>query len=35
VQWDFTKNLGFRAGWQRYDADSEVDYINVGIVWKF
>jgi len=35
VQWDFTRNLGFRAGWQRYDADSEVDYINVGVIWKF
>ena len=35
VQWDFTRNLGARLGWQRYDADSEIDYINVGVVWKF
>lgn len=35
AQWDFTKNLGARVGWQRYDADAEVDYINVGIVWRF
>ena len=35
VQWDFARNLGVRAGWQRYDADAEVDYINVGIVWRF
>ena len=35
AQWDFTRNLGARVGWQRYDADSEVDYINVGIVWRF
>lgn len=35
VQWDFGRNLGLRAGWQRYDADAEVDYINVGIVWRF
>jgi OmpA-OmpF porin, OOP family len=35
VQWDFTRNLGVRVGWQRYDADSEVDYLNVGVVWRF
>jgi hypothetical protein len=35
VQWDFTRNLGVRLGWQRYDADSEVDYLNVGVVWRF
>jgi OOP family OmpA-OmpF porin len=35
AQWDFTRNLGARVGWQRYDADSEVDYINVGLVWRF
>lgn len=35
VQWDFTKNLGARAGWQRYDADSEIDYISIGVVWRF
>jgi hypothetical protein len=35
VQWDVLRNLGLRAGWQRYDADSEVDYINVGVVWRF
>ena len=35
VQWDFTRNLGARLGWQRYDADSEVDYLNIGIIWRF
>ena len=35
VQWDLTRNLGLRAGWQRYDAEAEVDYINVGVVWRF
>ena len=35
VQWDVLRNLGLRAGWQRYDADSEVDYLNVGVVWRF
>jgi OOP family OmpA-OmpF porin len=35
VQWDFTKSLGVRAGWQRYDSDQEVDYINIGVVWRF
>ena len=35
VQWDFTRNLGARAQWQRYDTDDAVDYLSIGIVWKF
>ena len=36
VQWDFTRNLGVRGTWQRYNADpDDVDYISVGIAWRF
>jgi OmpA-OmpF porin, OOP family len=36
VQFDFTRNLGVRAQWQRYSTDpDDVDFIGVGIVWKF
>ena len=35
VQWDFTRNLGARAQWQRYDTDDAVDYLSIGIVWRF
>lgn len=35
VQYDFTRNLGVRGQWQRYDTDSEVDFISIGVVWRF
>lgn len=35
VQWDFSRNLGLRALWQRYDTDEEVDWIAVGVQWRF
>jgi OmpA-OmpF porin, OOP family len=35
VQYDFTRNLGARAQWQRYDSDAEVDLLSVGIVYRF
>jgi OOP family OmpA-OmpF porin len=35
VQYDFTRNLGARAQWQRYDTDNEVDVLSVGIVYRF
>ena len=35
VQYDFTRNLGARAQWQRYDTDQEVDLLSVGIVYRF
>ena len=35
VQYDFTRNLGARAQWQRYDTDNEVDLLSVGIVYRF
>jgi OOP family OmpA-OmpF porin len=35
VQYDFNRNLGARAQWQRYDTDQEVDLFSIGIVYKF
>jgi OOP family OmpA-OmpF porin len=35
VQYDFNRNLGLRAQWQRYDTDEEVDLISIGAVWRF
>jgi OmpA-OmpF porin, OOP family len=35
VQWDANRNLGVRAGWQRYNTDPSVDYLSVGVVWRF
>ena len=35
VQYDFNRNLGLRAGWQRYNTDPSVDYMHLGVVWRF
>ena len=35
VQWDATRNLGVRAGWQKYNTDPSVDYLHLGVVWRF
>ena len=42
VRFDFTKNLGVRAEWQKYQdvgggdiGESDVDLISVGLIWKF
>ena len=36
AQWDFSRNLGIRATYQRYETDpDETDWINIGVVWKF
>lgn len=35
VQYDATRQLGIRAGWQRYDTDQEVDVISIGVVYRF
>jgi OmpA-OmpF porin, OOP family len=35
VQYDLGRNLGFRAQWQRYDADEEADFISIGVLWRF
>lgn len=35
LQLDFSRNLGLRAAWQRYETDpGEVDFLNVGMIWK-
>lgn len=35
AQFDLGRNLGLRAMWQRYEADEEIDFLNVGVIWKF
>jgi OmpA-OmpF porin, OOP family len=36
VQWDFSRNLGLRAMWQRYETDpEETDFLNIGVLWRF
>jgi OOP family OmpA-OmpF porin len=35
AQFDLGRNLGLRAMWQRYEADEEIDFFNVGVIWKF
>lgn len=35
VQYDFSRSLGLRGLWQRYETDEEVDYLAVGVVWRF
>jgi OOP family OmpA-OmpF porin len=35
VQYDFTRNLGVRGQWQRYNTEEEVDLFTIGVVWKF
>jgi len=35
LQYDFTRNLGDRAQWQRYNSDAEVDLLSIGIVYRF
>jgi len=35
VQWDASRNLGVRAGWQRYNVDPSIDFLHVGAVWRF
>lgn len=34
-QYDFTRNLGARVQWQRYETDDAIDFLSVGVVWKF
>jgi OOP family OmpA-OmpF porin len=34
-QYDFTRNLGARLQWQRYETDDAIDFLSVGVVWKF
>jgi OOP family OmpA-OmpF porin len=36
AQYDFTRNLGARLQWQRYNTDpDDVDFISLGVVWRF
>jgi OOP family OmpA-OmpF porin len=42
VRYDFTRNLGVRAEWQKYQdvgggeiGESDVDVLSVGVIWKF
>ena len=35
VQFDVSRNLGVRAIWQRYDTEEEVDFLNIGVLWRF
>ena len=42
VRYDFTRNFGVRAEWQRYSdvkaadfGESDIDVMSVGLVWKF
>ena len=35
AQFDIGRNLGLRAMWQRYEADEEIDFFNVGVIWNF
>ena len=35
AQYDFTRNLGLRVQWQRYESEPEVDLLSVGAVWRF
>lgn len=35
LQYDFTRNLGARLQWQRYDTEQEVDVISVGVIYRF
>ena len=34
AQWDFTKNLGARLQWQRYETDDAIDFLSIGVVWR-
>jgi OOP family OmpA-OmpF porin len=35
VQYDLSRNLGLRALWQRYETDNSVDFLALGVTWKF
>jgi len=42
ARYDFTRNLGVRAEWQRYSSvkaadfgESDIDVMSVGLIWKF
>ncbi len=35
AQYDFSRNVGLRAQWQRYGADEDIDVISLGVAVKF
>ena len=35
AQYDVTRNLGLRLQWQRYEADDSIDFLSIGVLWKF
>jgi opacity protein-like surface antigen len=36
AQYDFSRNMGVRLQWQRYNTDpDEIDVLSVGVVFKF
>jgi OmpA-OmpF porin, OOP family len=35
VQFDVSRNLGVRALWQRYETEDAVDFLAVGVTWRF
>jgi OmpA-OmpF porin, OOP family len=36
AQYDFNRNVGVRAQWQRYETDpNEVDLLSVGVIYRF
>jgi len=35
AQYDFSRNMGLRAQWQRYGADEDIDVISIGVAIKF
>jgi OOP family OmpA-OmpF porin len=35
AQFDFSRNLGARLQWQRYDTEDEVDFFSIGVLYRF
>jgi OmpA-OmpF porin, OOP family len=35
AQYDATRNLGVRLQWTRYNTDPELDFLSLGVLWKF
>ena len=35
AQYDLSRNLGVRLLWQRYETDDAIDFLTLGVTWKF
>jgi OmpA-OmpF porin, OOP family len=35
AQFDLTPNLGLRGIWQRYETEEAINYLAIGVTWKF